>query len=90
MILEMLTYRYRGHSMSDPAKYRSKEEVDKMRTEHDPIEQVRARILAKKWTTEDGLKKVDAEVRRIVNDAAEFATHDAEPDASELWTDVYQ
>src|SRR3954462_2971572 len=90
MILEMMTYRYRGHSMSDPAKYRPKEEVDKMRTEHDPIEQVRARLLAKKWSTEDGLKKVDAEVRRIVNDAAEFATHDAEPDASELWTDVYQ
>jgi pyruvate dehydrogenase E1 component alpha subunit len=75
--------------MSDPAKYRSKEEVDKMRSEHDPIEQVRARLLAKKWATEDALKKVDAEVRKIVNDAAEFATHDAEPDASELWTDVY-
>jgi pyruvate dehydrogenase E1 component alpha subunit len=89
MILEMLTYRYRGHSMSDPAKYRSKEEVDKMRSEHDPIEQVRARLLAKKWATEDALKKIDAEVRKIVNDAAEFATHDAEPDASELWTDVY-
>ena len=89
MILEMLTYRYRGHSMSDPAKYRSKEEVDKMRTEHDPIEQVRARLLARKWNTEDGLKKIDAEVRRVVNDAAEFATHDAEPDPSELWTDVY-
>src|SRR5262249_38820128 len=90
MILEMLTYRYRGHSMSDPAKYRSKEEVDKMRTEHDPIEQVRARLLARKWAAEDGLKKIDAEVRKIVNDAAEFATHDAEPDASELWTDMYQ
>jgi pyruvate dehydrogenase E1 component alpha subunit len=86
----MLTYRYRGHSMSDPAKYRSKEEVDKMRTEHDPIEQVRARLLTRKWNTEDGLKKVDAEVRRIVNDAAEFATHDAEPDVSALWTDMYQ
>src|SRR4029079_11661043 len=60
IILEMLTYRYRGHSMSDPAKYRSKEEVDKYRTEHDPIEQVRARLLAKKWATEDVLKKVDA------------------------------
>ena len=89
MILEMLTYRYRGHSMSDPAKYRSKEEVDKMRTEHDPIEQVRARLIARKSASEDVLKKVDAEVRKIVNDAAEFATHDAEPDPSELWTDVY-
>ncbi len=89
IILEMLTYRYRGHSMSDPAKYRSKEEVDKYRTEHDPIEQVRARLLAKKWSTEDALKKVDTEVRLIVNEAAEFATHDAEPDVSELYTDVY-
>jgi pyruvate dehydrogenase E1 component alpha subunit len=89
IILEMLTYRYRGHSMSDPAKYRSKEEVDKYRTEHDPIEQVRARLLAKKWSTEEALKKVDSEVRLIVNEAAEFATHDAEPDVSELYTDVY-
>ena len=63
IILEMLTYRYRGHSMSDPAKYRPKEEVDKVRTEHDPIEQVRARLLAKTWATEDELKKIDAEVR---------------------------
>ena len=89
IILEMLTYRYRGHSMSDPAKYRSKEEVDKMRTEHDPIEQVRARLLEKKWATEDELKKIDAEVRAVVNEAAEFATHDPEPDPSELYTDVY-
>jgi pyruvate dehydrogenase E1 component alpha subunit len=90
IILEMLTYRYRGHSMSDPAKYRSKEEVDKIRTEHDPIEQVRQRLLSKKWTSEDALKKVDTEVRAIVNEAAEFATHDAEPDPSELYTDVYR
>jgi pyruvate dehydrogenase E1 component alpha subunit len=89
MILEMLTYRYRGHSMSDPAKYRTKEEVDKMRTEHDPIEQVRSRLLQKGFASEDALKKIDAEVRSIVNEAAEFATHDAEPDPSELWTDVY-
>jgi pyruvate dehydrogenase E1 component alpha subunit len=89
IILEMLTYRYRGHSMSDPAKYRPKEEVDKVRTEQDPIEQVRQRLVAKKWATEDSLKKIDAEVRAVVNEAAEFATHDAEPDPSELWTDVY-
>jgi pyruvate dehydrogenase E1 component subunit alpha len=89
MILEMLTYRYRGHSMSDPAKYRSKEEVDKVRTEHDPIEQVRSRLLKKGFANEDALKKIDAEVRAIVNEAAEFATNDAEPDPSELWTDVY-
>ncbi len=90
IIVEMMTYRYRGHSMSDPAKYRTKEEVDKFRTEHDPIEQVRARLLAKKWATEDDLKKIDASVRAVINEAAEFATHDTEPDPVELYTDVYQ
>jgi pyruvate dehydrogenase E1 component alpha subunit len=89
IILEMLTYRYRGHSMSDPAKYRTKDEVDKVRTEHDPIEQVRSRVLKKGLLSEDALKKIDAEVRSIINEAAEFATNDAEPDPSELWTDVY-
>jgi pyruvate dehydrogenase E1 component alpha subunit len=89
-ILEMMTYRYRGHSMSDPAKYRTKEEVDKVRTEHDPIEQVRKRLLDKKWASEDELKKIDASVRAIVNEASEFATHDVEPDAAELYTDVYR
>jgi len=89
-ILEMLTYRYRGHSMSDPAKYRTREEVQKMRTEHDPIEQVRVRVLETKIASEDELKKIDAEVRDLVNEAAEFATNDPEPDAAELWTDVYR
>jgi pyruvate dehydrogenase E1 component alpha subunit len=89
-IIEMLTYRYRGHSMSDPAKYRTKEEVDKVRTEHDPIEQLRARLLAKKWASEDELKKIDASVRAVINEASEFATHDAEPDPAELYTDVYR
>src|SRR5947209_6568894 len=89
IILEMLTYRYRGHSMSDPAKYRPKEEVDKVRTEHDPIEQVRSRLLKKGFASEDALKKIDAEVRAVINEAAEFATNDAEPDPAELWTDVY-
>ena len=89
-ILEMLTYRYRGHSMSDPAKYRTKEEVDKVRTEHDPIEQVRKRLLDKKWASEDELKRIDAAVRATVNEASEFATHDVEPDPSELYTDVYR
>lgn len=88
LILEMQTYRYRGHSMSDPAKYRSKEEVQKMRSEHDPIEQVRVRLLDKKWASEDELKAIDKEVRDIVADAAEFAQNDAEPDPSELWTDI--
>ena len=87
-ILEMMTYRYRGHSMSDPAKYRSKDEVQKVRTEHDPIEQVRARIIAEKIKSEDEMKKIDTEVRNIVNEAAEFATNNSEPDASELTTDV--
>jgi pyruvate dehydrogenase E1 component alpha subunit len=87
-ILEMQTYRYRGHSMSDPAKYRSKDEVQKMREEHDPIEQVRARLLGQWKLTEEDLKKVDAEIREVVNEAAEFATHDPEPDPSELWTDI--
>ncbi|HWK94616.1 MAG TPA: pyruvate dehydrogenase (acetyl-transferring) E1 component subunit alpha [Pseudolabrys sp.] len=89
-ILEMLTYRYRGHSMSDPAKYRTREEVDKVRTTHDPIDMVRARIIEKKFATEDELKKIDAEVRDYVNDSAEFATHDPEPDVSELYTDIYR
>lgn len=87
-ILEMLTYRYRGHSMSDPAKYRSKEEVQKMRTEHDPIEQVRHRLIENKWANEDDLKAIDKEIRDIVNEAAEFAQTNPEPDASELWTDI--
>jgi len=88
IILEMQTYRYRGHSMSDPAKYRSKDEVQKMRSEHDPIEQVKARLSAKKWADEDDLKAIDKEVRDIVADAADFAQTDPEPDASELWTDI--
>ena len=87
-ILEMQTYRYRGHSMSDPAKYRSKEEVQKMREEHDPIEQVRARLLRNGDATEDDLKRVDAQVRSIVAEAADFATVSPEPEASELWTDI--
>ncbi|MDL2398601.1 pyruvate dehydrogenase (acetyl-transferring) E1 component subunit alpha [Rhizobium mayense] len=88
IILEMLTYRYRGHSMSDPAKYRSKDEVQKMRSEHDPIEQVRARLLEKGWASEDELKAIDKDVRDIVADSADFAQADPEPDASELYTDI--
>src|SRR6201993_6466 len=88
IILEMATYRYRGHSMSDPAKYRSREEVEGIRTERDTIEQVRARLLKNKRASEDELKKIDASVRDIVNEASEFATNDPEPDPSQLWTDV--
>ena len=89
-ILEMLTYRYRGHSMSDPAKYRTREEVDEIRTHHDPIDMARQRIIEKKFANEEALKKIDAEIRDQVNQAAEFATHDPEPDPSELYTDVYR
>jgi pyruvate dehydrogenase E1 component alpha subunit len=88
-ILEMQTYRYRGHSMSDPAKYRTREEVDKVRHDSDPIEQVRNRLLAAKVGEQD-LKAIDAEVREIVNEAADFAQHDPEPDVSELYTDIYR
>jgi pyruvate dehydrogenase E1 component alpha subunit len=87
-ILEMKTYRYRGHSMSDPAKYRTKEEVDEVKTTRDPIDHIKER-LAKAGVTEDDLKGVDAEVKRIVAEAAEFARTSPEPDPSELYTDVY-
>ncbi|MDQ0315847.1 pyruvate dehydrogenase (acetyl-transferring) E1 component subunit alpha [Amorphus orientalis] len=87
-ILEMLTYRYRGHSMSDPAKYRTRDEVNKMRTEHDPIEQLRKRLIDEHGMSEDDVKAIDKEVRDIINDSAEFAQSDPEPDPSELWTDV--
>ena len=69
-LLEVQTYRYRGHSMSDPAKYRSKEEVQKMREEHDPIEQVKARILGANMASEDDLKKIDDSIRAVVTEAA--------------------
>jgi pyruvate dehydrogenase E1 component alpha subunit len=87
-ILEMLTYRYRGHSMSDPAKYRTKEEVEKMRHERDPIEHVRARLMETGRANENELKAIDKEIRAIVNEAAEFAQKDPEPDPAELYTDV--
>ena len=89
-ILEMITYRYRGHSMSDPAKYRAKEEVQKMRDERDPIEQVKTRVIKAGTSTEEDLKKIDQEIRAIVTEAAEFAQADPEPDASELFTDIYK
>jgi pyruvate dehydrogenase E1 component alpha subunit len=87
-ILEMLTYRYRGHSMSDPAKYRSKDEVTTMRSERDPIEQVRKRILENAYASEEDLKEIEKEIRSIVTEAADFATNDPEPDVSELYTDI--
>ncbi len=87
MILEMMTYRYRGHSMSDPAKYRTREEVQQMRDTHDPIEHVR-KLLLDDGVGEDELKAIDKKVREEVNAAADFALKDPEPDASELTTDV--
>ena len=88
MILEMKTYRYRGHSMSDPAKYRSRDEVTKTRSERDPIDMAKARLLDEKWVTEDELKAIDKEIKAIVVDSAEFAQTSPEPDPSELYTDV--
>jgi len=87
-ILEMKTYRYRGHSMSDPAKYRKREEVDDIRTHHDPIEGLKGQIIEQGYATEDDLKKIDNEIKAIVKEAADFSLASPEPDASELWTDV--
>ncbi|MEZ5780037.1 MAG: pyruvate dehydrogenase (acetyl-transferring) E1 component subunit alpha [Paracoccaceae bacterium] len=88
-ILEVMTYRYRGHSMSDPAKYRTREEVQKMREERDAIEHVRELLLQGKHATDDELKAVDKEIKAVVNEAAEFAKESPEPALEELWTDIY-
>ena len=87
-ILEMKTYRYRGHSMSDPAKYRTREEVDDIRSHHDPIDLIKKRLIEGKHATEDELKAFDKDVKAIVNAAAQFAKDSPEPDPSELYTDV--
>ena len=86
-LLEMQTYRYRGHSMSDPAKYRTREEVQKMRSERDCIDHARAR-LAELGADEAGIARIDGEVKHLVQDAADFAQSSPEPGAAELWTDV--
>ncbi|MGE3290268.1 MAG: pyruvate dehydrogenase (acetyl-transferring) E1 component subunit alpha [Geminicoccaceae bacterium] len=88
IILEAMTYRYRGHSMSDPAKYRTKEEVQEMRERHDPIDLLRKVITDRGAASEDDFKRLDKEVRDIVNEAARFAQDSPEPEPSELWTDV--
>ncbi len=88
-ILEVKTYRYRGHSMSDPAKYRTREEVQKMREERDPIESVRQMLLTGKHASEEDLKAIDKEIKAIVNASADFAKESPLPDESELWTDIY-
>jgi pyruvate dehydrogenase E1 component alpha subunit len=88
-ILEIKTYRYRGHSMSDPAKYRTREEVQKMREERDPIEHVRTMLLDGDHASEEDLKAIDKEIKEIVNESAEFAKESPEPALEELWTDIY-
>ena len=87
IILEMKTYRYRGHSMSDPAKYRSREEVQAMRDNSDPIEAAK-RELEKLGVGEADLKTIEQEIRKVVNEAADFAESTPEPDPAELYTDV--
>ena len=86
-ILEMKTYRYRGHSMSDPAKYRTREEVDAMRKQHDPIDQMRE-VLKNQNITHEQLKSIDSDVKVTVTKASEFAQTSPEPDVAELFTDI--
>lgn len=90
MLMEVKTYRYRGHSMSDPAKYRSKEEVEDYKENKDPINQFRKYLEGVGIASEAAFKKIEDEVKAIVNDAAEFAKESPEPDATELWTDIVQ
>ncbi|MFC0589205.1 pyruvate dehydrogenase (acetyl-transferring) E1 component subunit alpha [Novosphingobium aquiterrae] len=87
VLMELKTYRYRGHSMSDPAKYRSREEVQEMRDKHDPIDAAKAELL-KRGVTEEAIKDIDKRIRSVVNEAADFAENSPEPDMPELYTDV--
>ena len=87
-ILEMLTYRYRGHSMSDPANYRTKQELNDMKAKHDPIDFVKQLLLEGRYTDEDTLKGYDKQIRKLIADSADFATNSPHPDDSELWTDI--
>src|ERR1700744_3716431 len=88
LILEMKTYRYRGHSMSDPAKYRTREEVQAVREKRDPIEHFGQKLVQRGVASEDDLKALDKDIRAIVNTSAEFASESPEPNAEELYTDV--
>jgi pyruvate dehydrogenase E1 component alpha subunit len=90
VIVEALTYRYRGHSMSDPAKYRSRQEVQEVRTERDPIDRLRKTMLESGLADENAFKAIDKDIRAIVNEAASFAQDSPEPDPAELYTDVYR
>jgi pyruvate dehydrogenase E1 component alpha subunit len=89
IILEMKTYRYRGHSMSDPAKYRPREEVTEVREKRDPIDHFGKKLIERGVVNEEDLKQMDAEVKRVVVAAAEFATESPEPGTAELYTDIY-
>ena len=89
IFIEMKTYRYRGHSMSDPGNYRSKEEVLDMREHHDPINSYRDHLLQNKICSEDDLKAIDKEIKKIIDEAVEFAQNSPEPDEAELYTEVY-
>ena len=87
-ILEMKTYRYRGHSMSDPAKYRTRSEVDAVRQQKDSIERLKE-TLQENNIKDDQLKSIDGEIKLIVSEASEFAEKSNLPDKEELMTDVY-
>ena len=89
VLLELKTYRYRGHSMSDPAKYRAKEEVEDVKAKRDPIEHVKKLLIDAGYASEESLKDIDREIRAVVTASAEFAQASSEPDARELMTDVY-
>jgi pyruvate dehydrogenase E1 component alpha subunit len=86
--LEMRTYRYKGHSMSDPAKYRSKEEVEEYKSK-DPIDQVRETILKKKYADEAWIQEIDEKIKAIVDESVRFSEESPWPDPSELYNDVY-
>jgi pyruvate dehydrogenase E1 component alpha subunit len=88
-ILEMKTYRYRGHSMSDPAKYRTRDEVQKVKEDKDPIDRVRDMLVQGGHATEDVLKAIDKDIKKTVSASADFATESPEPSADELFTDIY-
>ncbi|MFC2953516.1 pyruvate dehydrogenase (acetyl-transferring) E1 component subunit alpha [Marinicaulis aureus] len=88
-VLEMKTYRYRGHSMSDPAKYRTREEVDDVREHNDPIKRCEKRLADNGFNDEDKLKEIDKELKAIVKEAADFALESPEPAVEELFTDIY-
>ena len=87
VLMELNTYRYRGHSMSDPAKYRTREEVQEQREQHDPIEGLK-KVLIENGKSEDDLKAIDKAIRARVAEAADFAENSPEPEPSELYTDV--